>query len=102
MARQKTAYVCNDCGADYSKWQGQCTACNAWNTLTEVRLSSASGGTASRNVRFDGYAGGAGQQKIRSIAPLLAQCSVTHGNTTSPPSLELENFSPLGAAMELH
>ncbi|WP_372831087.1 DNA repair protein RadA [Pontibacterium sp.] len=63
MARQKTAYVCNDCGADYSKWQGQCTACNAWNTLTEVRLSSASGGTASRNVRFDGYAGGAGQQK---------------------------------------
>ena len=23
MAKRKTAYVCNDCGADYSKWQGQ-------------------------------------------------------------------------------
>ncbi len=63
MARQKTAYVCNDCGADYSKWQGQCTACNAWNTLTEVRLASANSGSAARNVRFDGYAGGAGDQK---------------------------------------
>ncbi|WP_370280525.1 DNA repair protein RadA [Pontibacterium sp.] len=63
MARQKTAYVCNDCGADYSKWQGQCTACQAWNTLTEVRLASASSASASRNARFDGYAGGAGAQK---------------------------------------
>lgn len=68
MARQKTAYVCNDCGADYSKWQGQCTACNAWNTLTEVRLGSASSGSASRNVRFDGYAGAAGQKKVVSLS----------------------------------
>ncbi len=41
MAKQKTAYVCNECGADYTKWQGQCTACMQWNTLTEIRLSSA-------------------------------------------------------------
>ena len=36
----KSAYVCNDCGADYRKWQGQCSECNAWNTLSEVRLGS--------------------------------------------------------------
>lgn len=34
----KTAYVCNDCGAEFSRWQGQCSACKAWNTITEVRL----------------------------------------------------------------
>ena len=38
MAKQKTAFVCNDCGADYVKWQGQCSDCGAWNTLAEIRL----------------------------------------------------------------
>lgn len=38
----KTAYVCNDCGAEFSRWQGQCSACKAWNTISEVRLISAS------------------------------------------------------------
>ncbi|MET0355582.1 MAG: hypothetical protein ABW044_02330, partial [Cellvibrio sp.] len=36
--KQKSAFVCNDCGADYKKWQGQCTECNAWNSIVEVRL----------------------------------------------------------------
>lgn len=54
MAKVKTAYVCNECGADFSRWQGQCSACKAWNTVTEVRLSSAGG---ARNARFEGYAG---------------------------------------------
>ncbi len=38
MAKSKTAFVCNDCGSDYSKWQGQCSDCGAWNTLSEIRL----------------------------------------------------------------
>ncbi|HHA2571263.1 TPA: hypothetical protein ACOEOJ_004320, partial [Stenotrophomonas maltophilia] len=25
MAKARTAYVCNECGAEFSKWQGQCT-----------------------------------------------------------------------------
>lgn len=24
MAKARTAYVCNECGAEFSKWQGQC------------------------------------------------------------------------------
>lgn len=74
MARQKTAYVCNDCGADYTKWQGQCTACNAWNTLAEVRLTTAKGSAnEARNVRFDGYAGGANQQKVVSLSEVALE-----------------------------
>ena len=46
MAKQKTAFVCNDCGSDYAKWQGQCSDCGAWNTLAEVRLGTAAGGRA--------------------------------------------------------
>jgi DNA repair protein RadA/Sms len=38
MAKPKTAYVCGDCGADFAKWQGQCNACDAWNTLSRVTI----------------------------------------------------------------
>ncbi len=54
MAKTKTAFVCGDCGADFPKWQGQCTACKAWNTVTEVRLGAV---TAQSKPRFDGYVG---------------------------------------------
>ncbi|MEX2450172.1 MAG: DNA repair protein RadA [Rhodospirillales bacterium] len=35
MARSKTEYVCQDCGASFPKWNGRCDACGAWNTLVE-------------------------------------------------------------------
>jgi DNA repair protein RadA/Sms len=38
MAKPRTAYACSDCGAEHTKWQGQCSACEAWNTLTRVTL----------------------------------------------------------------
>ncbi len=37
MAQVKRSYVCEGCGAQQSKWQGQCPDCGAWNTLTEAR-----------------------------------------------------------------
>ncbi|TXE13167.1 DNA repair protein RadA [Seonamhaeicola algicola] len=35
MAKVKTAFFCQNCGAQYAKWQGQCNACKAWNTIAE-------------------------------------------------------------------
>ena len=35
MAKLKTAYFCQNCGAQYSKWQGQCYVCKQWNTIVE-------------------------------------------------------------------
>ncbi len=68
MAKVKTAFVCSDCGSDYSKWQGQCSDCGAWNTLQEIRLSSAkaaSGKTAARS----GYAGAsAAVQRLSEVS----------------------------------
>ena len=31
----KTTYFCQSCGAQYPKWQGQCSACKEWNTIVE-------------------------------------------------------------------
>jgi len=39
MSKNKTAFLCTDCGAEYSKWQGQCSACNEWNTIKEFKAS---------------------------------------------------------------
>jgi DNA repair protein RadA/Sms len=33
MAKAKASYVCGSCGARTPQWQGQCPACQAWNTL---------------------------------------------------------------------
>ncbi len=41
VKKRGSAYVCNDCGADYPKWQGQCSDCGAWNSLSEVRMAAA-------------------------------------------------------------
>lgn len=51
MKKNKTAYVCNDCGSEYSKWQGQCHDCGAWNTIVEMRIPG--GNSASKG----GYSG---------------------------------------------
>ena len=54
----KRAFVCNECGADYPRWQGQCSACHAWNTITEMRIAASP--QVARNERLSGYAGNAG------------------------------------------
>jgi DNA repair protein RadA/Sms len=36
MARSKRLYVCDACGAQQPKWQGQCPECGAWNALAET------------------------------------------------------------------
>lgn len=35
MAKTKTAYFCQNCGAQFAKWIGQCTSCKQWNTVVE-------------------------------------------------------------------
>lgn len=73
MAKVKTAYVCTECGEDYSKWVGQCTSCHAWNTVSEVRLGVAKssranyGATNSSNAR-SGYAGAASNASVQVLA----------------------------------
>ena len=35
MSKLKSTFYCQNCGAQYAKWQGQCNKCNSWNTITE-------------------------------------------------------------------
>jgi DNA repair protein RadA/Sms len=40
MAKSKEVFICQNCGASCPKWQGQCPACGAWNTLIAELQSS--------------------------------------------------------------
>lgn len=33
---KSSIFVCQQCGTEFSKWQGKCSACNSWNTLVET------------------------------------------------------------------
>lgn len=41
MAKIKTTFYCQNCGAQHAKWQGQCTSCREWNTLVEEVIQKA-------------------------------------------------------------
>ena len=49
MARRETTFICQTCGAAYSRWQGKCDACGQWNTIAEE--SSASSQASARAPR---------------------------------------------------
>jgi spore germination protein KA len=47
--KQKSVYVCAECGAEYPRWAGKCAACGAWNTIAEeVRTAARPSGSAHR------------------------------------------------------
>ncbi|MBT9488171.1 MAG: DNA repair protein RadA, partial [Rubrivivax sp.] len=43
MAKEKSIYVCRECGGNTPKWLGQCPHCKAWNTLDETVAEPAGG-----------------------------------------------------------
>jgi len=71
MAKAKTAYVCTECGAEHSKWQGQCVECGAWNTLSEFVVQPASK-SAAVNPR-GGYAGAVDAPRVTRLATVAAE-----------------------------
>lgn len=43
MVKNKTIYVCQNCGSESTKWSGQCPSCGGWNTLEETLAAKVAG-----------------------------------------------------------
>jgi DNA repair protein RadA/Sms len=71
MAKAKTAYVCGQCGAEHTKWQGQCEACGVWNSLTEFVVAPASSATATS--RRSGYSGAGAPPRVVGLTEVAAR-----------------------------
>jgi DNA repair protein RadA/Sms len=65
MAKDKSLFVCNECGAHTPKWLGKCPACGAWNTLIETVAEPASAG----KNRFQTLAG---VQEVATLSQIEA------------------------------
>ena len=74
MAKSKTksAFVCEECGAEHGKWQGQCGTCNAWNTLSRVNITPIANAAV-------GYAGVTAQVKKLSEIEALETPRIASG-----------------------
>jgi DNA repair protein RadA/Sms len=73
--KQKTAYVCTECGSEYPRWGGQCTSCGEWNVIKEIRLGSVE---KQRSVS-SGYAGAQSEVKLLSDVDLARAERVSTG-----------------------
>lgn len=63
MAREKTSFVCSECGGSSPKWLGKCPHCGAWNTLIESVAETA----APAKNRFAALAPSARLQPLAAI-----------------------------------
>ncbi len=69
MAKAKIQYSCQQCGAVFHKWAGQCADCKAWNSLQESVISTGS----SRKI---GYAGENTGSQICNLTDITAEQAV--------------------------
>lgn len=67
MAKIKTIYSCNSCGAQFPKWAGQCQDCGDWNCLEEEVAPSKSP-SSPKAARFEGFAPKASVQKLPNVS----------------------------------
>ena len=73
--KNKTAFVCEQCGADYPRWNGQCASCGEWNTIKEIRLASAT----EKRPNSNGYAGNRSEVKRLSDVNLSEAERISSG-----------------------
>ncbi len=65
MAKDKTAYVCDNCGHESVKWIGKCPSCGQWNTFKEIRVTPPVSGGGNRLA-----AGGIGNTSSTRNTPM--------------------------------
>jgi DNA repair protein RadA/Sms len=73
--KQKTIFVCQECGAQSQKWLGRCPECGAWNSIVEERLTAdaAPGGAAGDIAKRYSLAASAGPQLYADIDSVVAE-----------------------------
>ena len=69
MAKDKTLYTCNDCGATTPRWLGKCPSCGAWNSLVETVAETPASG---KNRMGAAFAALAPSSEVRPLAAIEA------------------------------
>ena len=69
--KSRSNFVCQQCGAVYAKWMGQCGNCGAWNSLVEQEVDAGMTGGGGKSAVAKGRASGKKLDfvKLSSIVP---------------------------------
>ena len=66
MAKDKTVYVCSNCGQESARWVGKCPACGRWNTMKELHIHEEK--NVSPISRMAMAAAGADAEKAKAVS----------------------------------
>ena len=70
MSKIKTAYFCQNCGYESTKWLGKCPSCQQWNTFVEEVIQKE---TKSTPNQWSGYNNNSGLKKTQLLAEVLSK-----------------------------
>ncbi len=88
MAKVKTEYICQNCGAKSPKWIGKCNSCNEWNTFQEEVIPSSV--SQNKNVY---------KSDVKSAPVLLSEVDISEDKRIDTRNLELNRV--LGGGLVL-
>jgi len=80
----ETIFVCSNCGNEFSKWSGQCSACWEWNTLKEVK------GLKSKNL--NSKVGGGKKTEVKNLGEKSKKGRQIEGSIQSIFSTDIKEF----------
>lgn len=52
MNKDKTIFVCSECGEEFARWSGKCLSCGQWNTLKEFKVKSEKSKVRNKNNKI--------------------------------------------------
>jgi DNA repair protein RadA/Sms len=75
VAKKKSVFVCQACGAEHPRWSGRCEECGAWNTVSEESAAAAAargshGGEASKRTPLAAITEDGSERATTGIAEL--------------------------------
>lgn len=68
MPKNKTMYVCDQCGQESAKWLGKCPACGTWNSFKEMHIAS----EPTTSVKLSGFSKNALDSNIKPLRDIAA------------------------------
>ena len=83
MAKTRSIYVCNACGAESRQYFGKCPTCNSWNCLVEQKLEVAESSASRPSMKSHAHS----SQKRK--APAQPRLSLTFNQIQDHPQARI-------------
>ncbi len=98
MAKSRTSYLCQSCGAVHTKWSGKCDACGEWNSISEEIIEASIpkgmvGSKKGRSIEFFDL-GGQNHEKVPRRKTGIAEFDRVTGGGLVPGSAILTGGDP--------